>query len=74
MHEEIGDVKTEVKGIRLELKKNGKCLTKIDKTMAVYKLRVKTHSILLIFLFILILIGFATGLEFFGKGILGFIK
>ena len=58
LHEEIVEVKKEVKGIKVELKKNGKCLGEIESTMRVYKMRVRTHGIVIVVLFILLLLGF----------------
>ena len=74
LHEEIGDVKREVKGIKTELEKNGKCLHEIQGTMKVQKMRIRHYGILITVIFILIALGFATGLEIFSKGILGFIR
>lgn len=73
LHEEIKGVKKEVKGIRVELKKNGKCLNKIDKTMAVYKIRVRYLSILVAVIIIVLLLGVANGIELVTKGVLSFL-
>lgn len=74
LHEEMADVKKEVKGIKVELKKNGKCLQSINGTMKIHKMRLRHYGILLTIIFILMALGFATGLEIFSKGILGFIR
>ena len=66
-------LETDFKEIKKGLDENGECLHKINTTMTVYKFRFKWMSIVVAALFLLVLIGFATGLEFFSKGIFGLL-
>ena len=74
IHEEIKAVRSDVKVIKNDLKKNGECLHKIEKVMTAYKLRVRTLFILVGFIIVLLVLGLANGLELVTKGILGFIR
>lgn len=73
LHEEMKGVKKEVRGLKLELRKNGKCLTKIDKTMGVYKYRFRYLSIAVIVMMGILVLGIVGGVELFTKGLLGFL-
>ena len=74
LHTKISYVKQDIGEIKSELKKNGICLGQIESTMKVYKVRVRHYGILITVLFLLLILGFATGLEVFSKGILGLIR
>ena len=73
LDERFDRLEKDIAELKKEAKTNGKCLELINTTMSVYKFRFKWVSILVAALFILILIGFATGLEFFSKGVFSFL-
>jgi hypothetical protein len=71
---EIKDVKKEVKGIKVELQKNGKCLIKLDRAMGFYKFRMKWLTIAIICIIVVLLLGVFNGIELITKGTLSFFK
>lgn len=73
LDERFDRLEKDIAELKINTKSNGICLEKISTTMTVYKLRFKWISIVVAVLFVLILIGFATGLEFFSKGIFSFL-
>lgn len=73
LDERFDRLEKDIGELKKDMKSNGKCLELINTTMSVYKFRFKSISILVAILFLLVLIGFATGLEFFSKGIFGFL-
>ena len=74
LHEEIVSVKQEVKGIKDELKKNGKCLGDIKDTMGTYKIRVRHLTVAVAILFLMLIAGVISGIELITKGILAFFR
>lgn len=73
LHEEIKDVKSDIQVIKLDMKKNGKCLHDMEKVMAVYKIRVRNLTFMVIAILIVMILGVFNGVELVTKGLLGFL-
>lgn len=74
LHEEIKVVSDDVKVIKLDMKKNGKCLHKIEKIMAVYKFRFKWLTVTVAGIIIILLLGVFNGIELVTGGLLSFFR
>lgn len=71
--EEIKGLKIEIKEIKIDLKKNGKCLHEINTKTVLYSSRFRVLSFVVAGIVIVLLLGVLNGLELVTKGVLKFL-